>query len=106
LLQNLLENALRPGSKEAPVTVTLHPDATLRAVNAGPVVPPETLRDLTHRFHRGNSIVEGSGLGLGIVDTIVQGTGGTLDIQSPETGHKNGFEAVVRLGNVRDARTL
>ncbi|PCJ74368.1 MAG: two-component sensor histidine kinase [Rhodobacteraceae bacterium] len=97
LLRNLLENALRHGAKDTPVNVSLNEEATLRVVNAGPVVPPEVLHDLTDRFQRGNSSADGSGLGLSIVHTIVRGIDGTLDINSPATGHEDGFEVVVHL---------
>ncbi len=97
MLRNLLENALRHGAKDTPVTVSLHEGAVLRVTNAGPVVAPEILRDLTSRFQRGNSSADGSGLGLNIVHTIVRGIGGTLDINSPATGREDGFEVVVHL---------
>lgn len=97
MLRNLLENALRHGSKGTPVTVSLHEGGILRVTNSGPVVAPEILRDLTSRFQRGNSSADGSGLGLNIVHTIVRGIGGTLDINSPATGREDGFEVVVHL---------
>lgn len=100
LVRNLLENALRHGAGDAPVVVTLLAGVTLRVVNAGPVVPPKILRDLTRRFHRGNTGAEGSGLGLAIVHTIASGIGGTLDILSPTAGRKDGFEVVLRFKGI------
>jgi two-component system OmpR family sensor kinase len=96
LVRNLLENALRHGARDAPVTVTLRPGAILRVVNDGTVVPPEVLRDLTRRFDRGNTSAEGSGFGLAIVQTIATGIGGTLEILSPAVGHADGFEVILR----------
>ncbi len=92
--RNLLENALRHGDSDSPITVTLKPDGTLQVVNAGPVVPPEVLDALTQRFARGNSSAQGSGLGLAIVHTIARGIGGRLEVSSPATGRDDGFQAV------------
>ncbi|MDQ7071466.1 MAG: ATP-binding protein [Rhodobacterales bacterium] len=99
VVRNLLENALRHGQSAEPVYVTLHPDATLHVVNACPVVPPETLENLTRRFSRGNSNAMGSGLGLAIVQIITKGIGATIDIRSPATGRIDGFEAIIRFPN-------
>jgi len=96
LVRNLLENARLHGAGNAPVNVSLDPDITLRVSNAGPVVPPEALGDLTRRFSRGNSKAEGSGLGLAIVHTISSGIGGTVEILSPALGRKDGFEVILR----------
>lgn len=95
--RNLMENALRHGDDSLPVTVVLKSNGTLRVVNAGPVVPPEDLTALTRRFTRGHSSAEGSGLGLAIVHTIAAGIGGKLDIISPASGQKDGFEVVFHL---------
>jgi two-component system, OmpR family, sensor kinase len=98
LVRNLLENALRHGARHAPIMVTLRPGATLRVVNAGPVVPPDLLHDLTRRFSRNSSSSEGSGLGLAIVLTIANGISGTIETLSPARGQKDGFEIVVHFG--------
>ena len=100
LVRNLLENSLRHGASDEPVDVTLHADVTLRVVNACPVVPPKVLRDLTRRFHRGNTGAEGSGLGLAIVHTIASGIGGTLEILSPAVGRKDGYEVILRFNGI------
>ncbi len=93
-VRNLIENALRHGSRGSPVHVTLEMNGTLRVANAGPVVPKEVLEALTQRFVRGNSSAEGSGLGLAIVHTIARGTGGKIKILSPATGRDDGFEVI------------
>lgn len=93
LARNLIENAIRHGAQDAPVQVSLSPQGVLRVVNAGPVVPPDTLGHLARPFERGASEAQGSGLGLAIVDAIATGTGGRLDLMSPATGQPDGFEA-------------
>lgn len=97
LLRNLLENALRHGSAEAPIRVTLAGDGMLSVANAGTPVPAEVLARLTDRFERGGSRQDGSGLGLAIVQAITQRIGTELRLASPAMGQSSGFEARLQL---------
>lgn len=105
LLRNLVENALRHGSPDAPVDVALRPEGTLSVANDGPVLPPEALDRLANRFERAGATAEGSGLGLAIVAAIAERTGSRLVLQSPRPGRDAGFEARVRLPTTADARS-
>lgn len=93
LFRNLVENALRHGSEDSPVEVTLSPDAVLTVANDGPVVFPDRLARLRDRFERATDTTEGSGLGLAIVAAIADRSGGQLLLSSPRPGHASGFEA-------------
>lgn len=97
LARNLIDNALRHGTGEAPVEVTLGQDGGLRVANDGPVLPAETLARLTARFERADPSSEGSGLGLAIVTAIAGRVGSALVLRSPRPGHETGFEASVAL---------
>ncbi len=97
LLRNLLDNALRHGSPDAPVAVTLRGDGELIVANAGPALPPETLARLTGRFERASSRSDGSGLGLAIVAAIAGRMGSPLVLTSPRPGSDGGLEARVKL---------
>jgi two-component system, sensor histidine kinase and response regulator len=87
LVSNLVGNALAHGSPAEPVTVKLHIDGVhleFTVHNAG-AIPAETLPDIFEPFvsRRANrKRTEGLGLGLYIVDQIVQGHGGTVDVRS------------------------
>ncbi len=94
--RNLIENALRHGSRGTSVQVVLTRDS-LRVYNAGPPLAAETLAGLTARFARGQSEAEGSGLGLSIVQAIADGAQAVLALHSPAQGKKDGFEAVFQL---------
>ncbi len=94
-VRNLLENALRHGEAGAPVRVRLQEDGTMKVINAGSVVAPDELQSLTRRFTRRDRNAEGSGLGLAIVQIIADGAGGRLELRSPATGRRDGFEAVL-----------
>jgi two-component system OmpR family sensor kinase len=97
LFRNLVENALRHGSGEAPIHVLLDGDGTLTVSNAGPVVPAEALSRLVDRFERAGSHRDGSGLGLAIVHAIAKRIGTDLVLHSPRPGQTSGFEASLLL---------
>ncbi len=109
LVRNLVDNALKYGRTDTPVTVTLtegHRDlAVLTVTDQGEGIAPEHLPHLTRRFYRtdpGRSrAAGGTGLGLAIVKHIVERHRGRLDISS-ELGV--GTTVTVRLPMVpRDA---
>lgn len=93
VVRNLIENALRHGIDGSPVQITLTSD-TLSVINDGPPLAAETLAGLTGRFERGQTVSGGSGLGLSIVQAIVDGAQATLELHSPVQGRTDGFEAV------------
>jgi len=97
LCRNLVENALRHGAANAPVTVDLDADGTLTVSNEGPVVPPEILTRLTSRFERAGADTDGSGLGLAIVAAIAARIDNPLTLKSPRSGASSGFEVTVRV---------
>lgn len=97
LCRNLVENALRHGSKTDPVVVALAANGMLSVSNEGPVVGPETLDRLTARFERAGADTDGSGLGLAIVAAIAERIGRQLVLTSPRPGRESGFEVSLRL---------
>lgn len=97
LCRNLIENALRHGAPEGPVTVRLAPDGAFSVENDGPVVPAAALARLTDRFERAGSSGDGSGLGLAIVAAIADRIGTRLDLASPRPGATGGFAARLHL---------
>lgn len=98
LARNLIENALKHGSQDEPVRVTLSAEGVLRVANAGPIVPPDVLARLSEPFERGQSLTRGAGLGLAIAKTIAAGTGGRLELVSPRNNREDGFEARFCIG--------
>jgi two-component system, OmpR family, sensor kinase len=97
LCRNLVENAVRHGAQNAPVDVTLTYDGHLIVANEGPVVPPDTLDQLTARFERANATNDGSGLGLAIVAAIAERIGSPLVLESPRPDSLTGFQASIKL---------
>ncbi len=93
VVRNLIDNAIIHGVANGQIEVLVAPEGTVRIINDAPLVPPDVLAKLKHRFARGETRSEGSGLGLAIAETIVNQTGGTLELFSPAHGRIDGFEA-------------
>lgn len=86
VLLNLLDNTVkhcRPGDA-VQVQVTREANGLRCAVcDSGPGIPPQHLPHLTERFYRAApQAVEGSGLGLALVDEILRRHGSRLEITS------------------------
>lgn len=87
-LRNLLDNAQRHNSADTAVSLSVQSrgeQVCFSVQDAGPGVAPEKLPQLTERFWR-NSAGDGSGLGLSIVNAIVQRCGGALEFVSSANG--------------------
>jgi two-component system phosphate regulon sensor histidine kinase PhoR len=89
ILVNLLQNAVRYTPKGGRVTLRLLPaQEGVRYVveDTGIGIPPKDIPRVTERFYRadpGRSRAQGgTGLGLSIVKHLVEGLGGTLEIES------------------------
>lgn len=101
LIRNLIDNALKHGARQQPITISLTDKGVLRVVNAGEVVPPEKLALVRRRFVRSDTKSLGSGIGLAIVDAIASGAGIELKLRSPACGQRDGFEAELNIAVVR-----
>lgn len=87
-LRNLLENALRHTVGSAPVELQVQVDGErvgFRVRDHGPGIPAQHLEHLTQRFWRTDQS-DGCGLGLAIVQAIVQRCAGSLDFDSRSDG--------------------
>lgn len=73
LLRNLVDNAVRYSPKGLMVAARIRTEEgtiLLEVVDQGPGIPPHERTAVLQRFHRLDSIEEGSGLGLSIVARI------------------------------------
>jgi len=97
-LFNLLENSVRHTPKGGTITLRAHcslDQLTLIVEDNGEGIPPEHLPHLFERFYRADPVRNrasgGSGLGLSIVQTIVEAHGGQVSAQSDGVGHGSTF---------------
>lgn len=72
-------------------------DGRLRISNKGAAVPPEELVRLRQRYVRSKTMASGSGIGLAIVEAIVEGSGLQLTLRSPASAQNDGFEAEINV---------
>ncbi len=98
-LGNLLANAIKFGPEGGRVGVTLRIDqrfAELAVRDHGPGVPGSELALLFRPFYRGSNAAraDGHGLGLSIVQRVVQVHGGCIEVRNAEGG---GLEVRLRL---------
>jgi PAS domain S-box-containing protein len=85
VVSNLGGNALQYSPQESPVTFSLTDEGervVLQVHNAGNPIPPEALPHLFNPFRRASSEGGGLGLGLYIVEQVVKGHGGHIDVAS------------------------
>ena len=88
LLVILVDNAVKHGSPNTPVTITLTADKQIKLSvhNYGAPIPPEDLPHLFDRFYRSDKSrsTDGYGLGLSIAQSITEKLKGTLTVTSTE----------------------
>ena len=92
LMRNVIENALKHSPAEPSIDIILNSDVNeIRVINAGPILPSDSVEFLKARFIRGSTTATGSGLGLAIVEAVTQGSGVAVELYSPATGRTDGF---------------
>jgi signal transduction histidine kinase len=91
VLDNLLDNAIRYSPGSSTVTVEIHPSASecqCAVSDCGPGIPEKHLPFIFDRFYRAdtsrNRQTGGAGLGLSIVQALVQVQGGRISAESTE----------------------
>jgi two-component system OmpR family sensor kinase len=99
-VRNLVENALRYTPSGGCVDIDVFEDslgAIVRVTDTGPGIPDDALSRVFDRFFRLNSeTVEGSGLGLSIVKSVVTKHGGSASLGNRRDG-KTGLVATLVL---------
>jgi len=105
VLNNLLDNAVKFSDPGDTVRVHLRTDgdhAVLEVVDSGQGIPEALLSRLFQPFtgarRRGTAGEESTGLGLAIVQRIVEGHGGTIEVQSQE-GEGSTFTVRLPMGS-------
>jgi signal transduction histidine kinase len=92
LVLNLTENAIK-FTQAGGVTISMGAEnshAHLDVADTGPGIPADALPHVFERFYRADPahsrVVEGTGLGLAVVSSIVRAHGGEISVKSPAGG--------------------
>jgi two-component system sensor histidine kinase PhoQ len=100
LLGNLLENAFKWARSRVLLTVqpgehvaNRRPGLLVAVDDDGPGIPPDKVALILQRGVRGDERVQGHGIGLAIVQDMVRGYRGTLDVLASEELGGARFEA-------------
>ncbi|MCM2293195.1 HAMP domain-containing histidine kinase [Allorhizobium sp. BGMRC 0089] len=91
-IRNMLENAARHGSADAPIVVTINAEGAISVTNGGPVLSQEDLQFIRKRFHRKNANAPGTGLGLSIIERLTEQMNGRFVMISPASDRSDGVE--------------
>jgi two-component system OmpR family sensor kinase len=98
-VRNLVENALRYTPADGCVDIDVFEDAAgaiVRVTDTGPGIPEEALGRVFDRFFRLNSeTVEGSGLGLSIVKSVVAKHSGSVSLENRRDGQSGLIASLV-----------
>jgi two-component system, OmpR family, sensor kinase len=95
-LENLVDNAAKYTPGDAAIVVRAGPGARLSVADNGRGVSEADIARLTERFWRGGEHgVEGSGIGLSLVDRIARAHGGALTVARGADGDGLLFEIVL-----------
>jgi two-component system, OmpR family, sensor kinase len=81
-LRNLIDNALKHGGPQASVRVVVD-EASIAVIDHGPGADSQTLERLKRPYERGAASVDGTGLGLSMVESIARQSGAVFTLQSP-----------------------
>ncbi|MEX3931833.1 sensor histidine kinase [Paraburkholderia phymatum] len=101
-LRNLVSNAIRYTPDDGKVDLSVHVRdgiVWIEVVDTGPGIDEALLPRVFDRFFRANAQIEGSGLGLSIVQAIVNRYGGAANLRNRTDGQSGivasiGFDAV------------
>lgn len=97
LIQNLLTNAIAytPAGGKVEIRLSSDDDTTSMIVeDNGPGIPEQERKRVMERFYRAeNHEIAGCGIGLSIVDRVVEIHQGSLQLAEPESGH--GLKVIV-----------
>jgi signal transduction histidine kinase len=103
VLQNLIQNAVKYSPEDAAISIEVQQQDAHVAVavtDLGIGIPPDALPRLFQRFFRATNVEEqhisGLGIGLYVINEIVNLHGGSIDVQSRE-GHGSTFTVAFSL---------
>ena len=83
---NLVENAIKYSARETTITLEVGDDAKISVIDHGRGIPLEMRSKIFDRFLRSDQRSGGSGLGLSIVQQIIDTHGGSVEVSETPGG--------------------
>lgn len=101
LFKNLIDNAIRYSGENSKIEVYLTQSDTkiiIRIHDSGEIIPDEIKKHIFEHFYRGKqNNTHGSGLGMSIVQDIIELYKGTIEIKTAEIDNKIGNAFIITL---------
>ncbi len=85
-VRNLVENALKYSSRKTTITIQVSDAPAISVINKGHGVSKEKLDSIFKRFQRSDRRSGGAGLGLSIVQRVVEAHNGAVHVTDPPSG--------------------
>jgi PAS domain S-box-containing protein len=85
-MRNLVENAIKYSARGSTITLEVFPDCSVRVIDHGKGVQKDHREGIFTRFSKIDRRGGGAGLGLSIVQRIIDAHGGTIDLSDTPGG--------------------
>ena len=85
-VRNLVENAIQYSARETVITVHVSDEAAISVTNIGQSISPEKRNTIFQRFRRADRRSGGAGLGLSIVQRVVDAHQATIEVSDVPGG--------------------
>lgn len=96
VIRNLIENAIKHGTTDEPIRVSLDPTGIFSVINRGAIIVSDDQDRLLRPFQRSSTGGDGVGLGLAIVNSFAAAFKTRLEIISPAPGLADGCQIKLR----------
>ncbi len=99
---NILDNSLKYSKQDSKIEITLdykksEKQAEIKIKDYGKGIHPEDLKKVTQKFYKGKGAKRGSGIGLALVNEIIEAHGGSFFIESE---YKKSTTAIITLNTI------
>jgi len=85
-VRNLIENAIKYSARGTTITIEVNDEPSIRVIDHGCGIKPENKMDIFKRFLRSDRRSAGAGLGLSIVQRVVEAHHGAIEVEDTPGG--------------------
>lgn len=110
LIRNLVDNSIRYAGDDSSITVSIgsrKKQAILKVIDNGPGIPENLRKQVFNRFFRiADSSIQGSGLGLNIVQQIAKQHNANIELLTPPSGKGLEVDVIFKLPSRRELKNI